>query len=326
MHPEPLRDVGPAGSGALEDAAALATAVAESVASVVLGRPEAIRLAVVALLSGGHLLVEDTPGVGKTLLAKALALSIGGSMRRVQGTPDLLPSELTGVAVYDAEGRDWRFRPGSLFAHVVLVDELNRATPRTQSALLEAMQERQVSVDGVTHLLPDPFFVIGTQNPVEQVGTFPLVESQRDRFTLAIEIGYPPREAERGVLLGAGGQDALGDVGPVTDPAAVHDAISAVHRLHCAAAVADYVIDLTTATRTDPAVLLGASPRASLDLLRASQAHALLSQRDFVAPDDIKAVAVAALSHRILLRSGEDRPAVIALLHALVERVPVPRG
>jgi len=314
------------GAGSLEQAAALSAALSEALSAVLLGRPEAIRLSLVALLSGGHLLIEDTPGVGKTLLAKAIARGVGATMHRVQGTPDLLPGELTGVAVFDARAGEWCFRPGPLFSHVVLVDELNRATPRTQSALLEAMQERQVSVDGTTHLLPDPFFVVATQNPSEHAGTFPLVESQRDRFALAIEIGYPPREAERDVLLGTGGEDALNEMEAVADLNGVRAALAAVRHVHCHPSVADYVIDLATATRRDPAVVVGASPRASLDVLRAAQANAVLSERDFVTPDDVKRVLVAALAHRVMLHGGQDGPSVAALLESVLDRVPVPRA
>ena len=310
---------------ALERATALAEALTGELSGVLLGRPEVVHLALVSLLSRGHLLIEDRPGVGKTLLAKALARGIGGTMRRIQGTLDLLPGELTGVAVFDAGGREWEFRLGPLFSHVVLVDELNRATPRTQSALLEAMQERQVTIDGVRHALPDPFFVVATQNPADQAGTFPLVESQRDRFCLSVEIGYPPRDAERQLLLGTGGQDALEGVEPVADLDEVRDAIAAVRHVHCSPAVADYVIDLASATREDSTVSMGASPRAALDVVHAAQAQALLSGRDFVTPDDVKVVLVPALAHRVEVPGG-DRGAVLALLAAIADRVPVPRG
>jgi len=310
----------------LDAAGALAAALGAALGEVVIGRPEAIRLALIALLSGGHLLIEDTPGVGKTLLAKALARAIGGTMGRVQGTPDLLPSELTGVSIYDAAGGEWRFHPGPLFAHVVMFDELNRTTPRTQSALLEAMQEHQVSVDGVSHALPRPFFVVATQNPAEQTGTFPLVESQRDRFAVAAAIGYPPREAERTILLGPGGQDALDRLTPLTSPGDLTEAQKAVRHIHVAPAVADYVIDLATETRRDPAVEIGASPRANLDVVRTAQAHALLSGRDFVSPQDVQAMAGAALGHRLVLRGQGDWGAATALVADIVGRVPVPRG
>ena len=202
-------------SNPFHDAARLAADLQGALDEVICGKPDAIGLAVVALLSGGHLLIEDVPGVGKTMLAKALARSIGGSFRRVQATPDLLPGELTGVSVFSREREEWRFRPGALFANVVLVDEVNRATPRTQSALLEAMQERQITVDSETHDLPDPFFLVATQNPFEFAGTFPLVEGQRDRFALVVAMGHPSRDAERELLLGRGGLEALDRIEPV---------------------------------------------------------------------------------------------------------------
>ena len=320
--PDPLS----ADARGLERAVEVARTLSDGMSGVLLGRPDAVRLAVVALLSGGHLLIEDRPGVGKTILAKTLARSIGGTMRRIQGTPDLLPGELTGVTVYDSSSGEWRFRSGPLFANIVLCDELNRATPRTQSALLEAMQERQITVDGETHPLPNPFFVVATQNPVEHAGTFPLVESQRDRFLLSMEIGYPPRDAERDVLLGEGGQEALEEVREVTSLEELREAMAAVRRVHRSEAVADYIVDLVNATRSDPSVALGASPRASQDLMRAAQAQALLSGRSFVTPDDVKAVLVPALVHRIVLHGGDDRAVLSALLESIVGRVPVPRG
>ncbi len=279
----------------------------------------------VSLLSGHHLLLEDVPGVGKTLLAKALARSLGGTFRRIQGTPDLLPSELTGVSVFHKDTEAWEFRPGPLFANIVLVDEINRATPRTQSALLEAMEERQVTVDGETWPLPEPFFVVATQNPVEHAGTFPLVEGQRDRVGLVVELGHPHRTAERELLLGAGGVASLDHLRPVCDPDSLAAAIAGVRSVHTAPAVADYVIDLCAATRDHAEVLLGASARASLTLLHAAKAHAALARRAFVTPDDVQAVAVAALAHRLMLTGGTDLPAASALLRRLVDSVPVPR-
>ena len=313
-------------AGAFAAASGLADALADTVCTVLLGRPAVVRFALVGLLSGGHVLIEDRPGVGKTLLAKATARAVGATVSRVQGTPDLLPGELTGVAVFESSTGAWHFRPGPLMANIVLFDELNRATPRTQSALLEAMQERQVTVDGETHALPDPFFVVATQNPAEHTGTFPLVESQRDRFVLSLEVGYPPRGTERDVLLGAGGQDALDEIQPVTNLDGLRTAQATVRRVHRSEAVADYVIDLADATRNDPAVSLGASPRASQDLIRLAQAQALLSGRSFVTPDDVKAVFVPALVHRIVLHGGEDRAVATALLESILGRVPVPRG
>jgi len=310
----------------VEVATELAKLLASNLAQAVRGKPEAVHLAVVALLSGGHLLVEDVPGMGKTLLAKALACSLGGTFARIQATPDLLPSELTGTNVFHAgEGR-WEFRPGPLFAHVVLVDEVNRATPRTQSALLEAMEERQVTVDGATRPLPDPFFVVATQNPFEHTGTFPLLEAQRDRFAVVVHLGPPDRETERELLLGTGGLEALDRLAPVATPAALVSARACVRQVHCVASVADYVIDLANATRTHGDVLTGASPRASLALLGAAKAAAAIAGRSFVVPDDVKEVAVAVLAHRLVLAGGPDVAGGAALVEGVLRAVPVPRG
>jgi MoxR-like ATPase len=311
---------------ALEAAVRLAGAVRARVAEVLRGKPEPVELALVALLSGGHLLVEDVPGVGKTLLAKALARSVGGVFRRVQCTPDLLPSELTGVSVFHLAGNEWEFRPGPLFAHIVLVDELNRATPRTQSALLEAMEEHQVTVDGVTRALPHPFFLVATQNPYETIGTFPLVEGQLDRFAVVTRIGPPDPTTERELLLGAGGEDALADLDSVSDPVALGDAIATVRRIHCEPSVADYVIALATATRAHPDVAIGASPRASLALVHAAQAHALLGGRSYVVPDDVKRLSIPVLAHRLVLRDAVSLADAQAFLGRLVEQVPVPHA
>jgi MoxR-like ATPase len=300
--------------------------VRERVTGVLRGKPEPVELALVALLSGGHLLVEDVPGVGKTLLAKALARSVGGMFRRVQCTPDLLPSELTGVSVFHLAGNEWEFRPGPLFAHIVLVDELNRATPRTQSALLEAMEERQVTVDGITRPLPHPFFLVATQNPYETIGTFPLVEGQLDRFSIVTRIGPPDPATERELLLGEGGEDALADLDSVSDPVALGDAMQTVRRIHCEPVVADYVIALSSATREDPDVAIGASPRASLALVHAAQAHALLDGRSYVVPDDVKRLSIPVLAHRLVLRDPTTLSDAQAFLGRLVEQVPVPRG
>lgn len=308
----------------------VARAVYENLSRVLRGKPEVIRLALVGLLSGGHLLVEDVPGVGKTLLAKALARSIGGDFRRVQATPDLLPSDLTGVSIFrkgaDAASDTWEFRPGPLFANVVLVDEINRATPRTQSALLEAMEEGQVTVDGESRRLPHPFFLVATQNPFEHAGTFPLVEGQRDRFSIVIQLGRPARAAERELLLGVGGAAHLDDIGPVTTGAEVAGAIAEVRRIHLEPAIADYVIDIADATRSHKDVVLGASPRASLGVLHAAQALAAIAGRGYVTPEDVRAVAPAALAHRLILGGGPDLAAATAVIHGLLSQVPAPRG
>jgi MoxR-like ATPase len=307
------------------DPRSLAAGLYEVVVGAVRGKSDEVRLALVALFSGGHLLVEDVPGTGKTLLAKALAAAIGGRFRRVQCTPDLLPADVTGTDVYWPATGAWEFRPGPVFANVVLVDEVNRASPRTQAALLEPMEERQVTVDGVTHALPEPFFVVATQNPAGAAGTFPLPESQLDRFTIALTLGLPGREAEREILAGRGGVDALDSIDPVTSPDAIADAIAAVRHVHCAASVIDYVLDVAAATRQHPDVMIGASPRASLSLLHAAQAYATVVGRDFVSPDDVKAVAPFALAHRLVLSSGVDVPRSARVVREIIAAVAAPR-
>ena len=303
----------------------LAGTLRDGLMGVLRGKPEPVRLAVIALLSGGHLLVDDVPGVGKTLLAKAMARAAGGSFRRVQATPDLLPSELTGVSVFHLAGNEWEFRPGPLSANVVLVDELNRATPRTQSALLEAMEERQVTVDGVTRPLPQPFFLVATQNPFETAGTFPLVEGQLDRFTVVTEIGPPDAMTERELPLGAGGESALEALEPLTDPTELAAAIAVVRTVFCTIEVADYTVALTNATRQHGAVAIGASPRASLALLHAAQAHAVLEGRDYVVPDDVARLVRPVLAHRLVLRDPGSLDDARALLDRVLGSVAVPR-
>lgn len=310
------------GPADLDEAAALATRLHRALSDVLLGAPGAVTAAVVAALGGSHLLIEDVPGVGKTVLARALATALGVELSRVQGHPDLLPSDITGVTVFSPDSGAWEFRPGPVFSHVVLLDEMNRTPPRTQSALLEAMEEQQVSVDGSSWPLPRPHLVIGTQNPVGQLGTYPLAESQLDRFGLSTSIGYPSADVETRLVLHHGGRFALDSMTPVTDPAHWERAIAAVAGVRVVDAVAEYAVTLVRATRSTGTVRLGASPRAAISLLRSAQAYALLSERHFVTPQDIQAVAPACLSHRLLGDAGAgDGPDVIS---SLIARVPVP--
>mgnify|MGYP001788584603 FL=1 len=271
-----LTDMAPAG---LDDLQESARRITDNIEQVIEGKPDVVRLALVVLLAEGHLLIEDVPGVGKTMLAKALARSIDCSVRRIQFTPDLLPSDVTGVSVYDQTTREFEFKPGAVFANLVVGDEINRASPKTQSALLEAMEERQVTVDGTTYVLEAPFMVIATQNPIEMEGTYPLPEAQRDRFTARVSMGYPSAQAELDMLDTHGGPAALDDLEPVADAVEVRKLIDVVRGIHVSDEVKRYVVDLATATRQAPELRLGASPRASLQLLRASRAYAGLCSR-----------------------------------------------
>jgi MoxR-like ATPase len=310
----------------LEAAVALGDALVRNLERVVLGNRDALTTAAVAALSGGHLLIEDVPGVGKTVLARALAMSLGTDLSRVQGHPDLLPSDITGVSVFVPDAARWEFRRGPVFAHVVLVDELNRTPPRTQSALLETMEEQQVTVDGTSWALPRPHLVIATQNPRSQQGTFPLVESQLDRFAVATSLGYPDADEEAALALYAGGTYALEDLAPVCTPQEWQRAQRATDALAVERSVAEYAVALCRATRHAPGVALGASPRASIWLLRAAQANAVLSGRDYVVPEDVKAVAVASLAHRILTVDGDETigPSV-SVVQTLLETTAAPR-
>jgi len=309
---------------ATTDVLGLADAVRRNVALVVEGKDDVVLTAVTVLFAGGHLLVEDVPGVGKTVLAKALARSVDATMRRIQFTPDLLPSDITGVNVYDQGKGDFTFRPGAGVANIVIGDEINRASPKTQSALLEAMEEHQVSMDGRTMPLPRPFMVVATQNPVEMDGTFPLPEAQRDRFMAQISMGYPSARAELDMLLHHGEKDPLDTLRPVASADDVEHAIDAIASLHTSDALRQYVVDLVAATRSHPSLRLGASPRSSLQLLRAARAHAAIAGRDHALPEDVAAMAPAVLSHRVLMNRAQRDETPGDVVRHLVETVAVP--
>jgi MoxR-like ATPase len=300
--------------------------IASNIDQAIQGKGEVVRLALIALLAEGHLLLEDVPGVGKTMLAKSLAKSLGCSWQRIQFTPDLLPSDVTGVNIWNDSQNAFDFRPGAIFANIVLGDEINRASPKTQSALLECMEERQVTLDGTTRLLEDPFMVIATQNPIEHEGTYPLPESQLDRFMMRLSMGYPNRTSELEILDTHGSRALLDELQPVTDAAEVAALVAMAGEVYVAPSLKSYIVDITEATRVHPDVFLGASPRASLFLLRAARASACSQGREYVIPDDIKNLAVPVLAHRVLLSpeaqmrgsSAED------VLESLLGQVPIP--
>ncbi|MCW2567988.1 MAG: ATPase associated with various cellular, 3 [Mycobacterium sp.] len=305
------------------DLTPVATALVDNVERVVRGRRAAVELVVAAVLAGGHALVEDVPGSGKTTLARAVARSVGGRFRRIQATSDLLPSDLTGSAVWNPHEQVFDFVPGPLFANVVLADELNRTTPRTQSALLEAMEEGAVTVDGRRHALPDPFFLVATQNPVEQHGTYPLPEGQLDRFTVRVRLGTLDLAAERLVVREQLTRPTVDDLEPVLSPDGLRALRAGVREVFVADAVLDHAVTVVRATRGDDRVLLGASSRAAIALVRCAQARAVLAGREYVAPDDVRALAVPVLAHRLVLAPGAGHRAE-ELVADLVGRLPVP--
>ena len=312
----------------LTDLTSTVDRVRSSVEQVIEGKPEVVRLSLTVLLAEGHLLIEDVPGVGKTMLAKALAKSIDCSVRRIQFTPDLLPSDITGVSIWDQQRKEFEFKPGAIFSQIVIGDEINRASPKTQSALLESLEERQVTIDGTTYELPSPFMVVATQNPVEMEGTYPLPEAQRDRFMARVSVGYPSPEAELQMLDVHGGVSPLEDMQPVAHAHEIVKLIEAVRGVHVAETVRRYAVDLVGATRAHPDLRLGASPRATLHLLRAAKATAALNGREYALPDDIQSLTVAVLAHRLLptAQAQLNRRTPEQVVQEILQRIPVPQA
>ncbi len=294
------------------------------VSTIVRGKPEVVRLAVICLLAKGHVLIEDVPGVGKTTLAQSLAKSLGLGFQRIQFTSDLLPSDIVGVSIYRQTIEDFEFVRGPIFSNVVLADEINRASPKTQSALLEAMSERHVSIDGERHVLPGPFIVLATQNPLEYVGTFPLPESQLDRFMMSLRLGYPSREKERELLLSGGVEGLLEDLDPVVSQEEIIELQTRAAGVRVADQLADYILSLVEATRDSSRFLLGVSTRGAQNLYRATQAMALCEGRAFAVPDDVQRVAAPVLAHRVMIKGGDGLEGALSAIRSVVGSVPVP--
>jgi MoxR-like ATPase len=312
----------------MKEVSELGQVLAANIERVIVGKADPIRLTLLGLFAQGHILIEDVPGTGKTVLAKSLARSIGGSFHRIQFTPDMLPSDVTGVSIFNQQSREFEFRAGPVIAQIVLIDEINRATPKTQAALLEAMEERQVTVDGVTYLMPTPFLVLATQNPIEYEGTFPLPEAQLDRFFMRISLGYPMLADEIRMLEGQQMQHPLDSLQAVASVEQVVEAQRRVRQVRVADELKRYILDLVTGTRRHHEVYLGASPRGSLALFRASQALAALAGRDYILPDDIKTVAIPTLAHRMIIGSAARIRDVDArmIVQEVVGSIPVPGG
>ncbi|WP_019178999.1 AAA family ATPase [Microbacterium yannicii] len=323
----------PEGSGKLnaEGFAHVTDAILDAVGSVIDGKPDAVRSAVVCLLAEGHLLIEDVPGVGKTMLARALATSVDATVRRIQFTPDLLPGDVTGVSVFNPVDREFEFKPGAIFAQIVIADEINRSSPKTQSALLEAMEERQVTVDGHTHFVPEPFLVVATQNPLEMEGTYALPEAQRDRFMMRISMGYPDARSEALMLRQRDAVNPLDELRPVVSADQVSGLVAWARAVHVAPAIEDYAVALSQATRSHTDLRLGASPRATLQLIRAAKVWAALDGRGFVIPDDVTALLIPVFAHRLIptrsaggSRARTAADAISTILERIAASVRVP--